>query len=155
MFYDYIITQFYPNIPFLVCINLVVIVLALVFYFAGMPDKERWTPKEARPDYIKKWKWKLYAVLISQTLMLCFYFWIPDVNYVKYFYGDVRVTTLTPEQIAKQKAELQADYDRHYERSKQLLLDCLDKGQKQPHTTTFNDTNEVIKTCYDVAKYKF
>lgn len=155
MFYDYIVTQFYPSIPVLVFINLTVITFALGFYFTGMPDKERWTPKDARVNYIKTWKWKLYALLISQILMLSFYFWIPDVEYVKYFYGDVRVSTLTPEQIAKQKAEIQADYDQHYERSKQLLLDCLDKGQKQPHTTVYNDTNEVIKTCYDVAKYKF
>jgi hypothetical protein len=155
MFYDYIITQFYPSIPTLVCFHIAAMCLAMFLYFSNRPDNGQRYSEELKLKYIGKWRWKLILFLVSQGLMLSFYFWLPDENYIKYFYGDVRVHTLTPEQIAKQKAELQADYDRHYERSKQLLLDCLDKGQKQPHTTAFNDTNEVIKTCYDVAKYKF
>ncbi|HGW3983480.1 TPA: hypothetical protein ACNICG_002819 [Acinetobacter baumannii] len=149
MFYDYLITQFYPNIIWLVCISVLCIIFAIAIYSVAAEASQN------KVEFSKNWKNKFLFFVGFHALLLMFYFWIPDVEYVKYFYGDVRVTTLTPEQIAKQKAELQADYDRHYERSKQLLLDCLDKGQKQPHTTTFNDTNEVIKTCYDVAKYKF
>lgn len=151
MLYDYLITQFYPNIPWLTFFNLVAIVASIVFYFSMRPDPGPWDPQEPKISFDKKWRKRLFAFIGPQILALLFYFWIPDVAYVKHFYGDVRVVEITPQQ----KAELQAQYDKHYEQSKQLLLDCLEKGQKQPHTTTFNDTNEVVKTCYNVAKYKF
>lgn len=145
MFYDYIITQFYPSIPWLVFIHICICIVSFFVYIFSYQDSRD------KVAFIKKWKWRFITFFGIQVFMLCFYFWIPDAEYVKYFYGDVRVVEITPQQ----KAELQAQYDKHYERSKQLLLDCLEKGQKQPHTTTFNDTNEVIKTCYNVAKYKF
>lgn len=145
MFYDYIVTQFYPSIPFLVALQIVVCIVVIVFYIWNIQFSK---DIEA---FVAKWKSRLIIFLSVQGLILGIFHFLPDVEYVKYFYGEVRVQELT----AQQKAELQAQYDKHYERSKQLLLDCLDKGQKQPQTTVYNDTNEVIKTCYDVAKYKF
>lgn len=151
MFYDYIITQFYPNVPYLVCIHLGALIASLAFYFIRKDWLNHFGEGDEYINFVNRWGDKVGLIAAFQVFALIFYFWIPDVEYVKYFYGDVRVVEITPQQ----KAELQAEYDKHYERSKQLLLDCLDKGQKQPHTTTFNDTNEVVQTCYDVAKYKF
>lgn len=151
MFYDYIITQFYPSIPYLVLLHIITFIAVLGIYFLRKDWLEDFGKGNQYNQFVKKWGNKVSLIASFQAFALIFYFWIPDVEYVKYFYGDVRVVEITPQQ----KAELQAQYDKHYEQSKQLLLDCLDKGQKQPHTTVYNDTNEVVKTCYDVAKYKF
>lgn len=156
MFYDYVITQFYPKIGYLIALHIIAIVVSFLVY--------KWNADFVKDQaaYIKKWRFRLVMFLLSQFAMLSFYAWLPDVEYVKHFYGEVRVVKLTPEQIAQQEAELQAETlrlqaenDRRFEQSKQLLLDCLEKGQKQPHTTTFNDTNEVVKTCYKVSKQQF
>lgn len=149
MLYDYIITQYYPMIFFYFCISAGVIGLASSLYFAGIPNPHTRYGADERREYFKKWRTKYLTVLVANTLHCAFLVWLPDVEYVKYYFGDVR--TLTTEQ----QRSLQAQYDKHYEKSRQLLIDCLEKGQKQPHTTTFNDTNEVVKTCYNVAKYKF
>lgn len=151
MLYDYLITQFCPNLNSLVWLHILASVVAIVVYAVRRMWIGDFGTKEETQQFTKKWGKKLSIFLGFQLFALLFYFWIPDVEYVKHFYGDVRVVEITPQQ----KAELQAQYDKHYEQSKQLLLDCLEKGQKQPHTTAFNDTNEVVKTCYNVAKYKF
>lgn len=151
MLYDYIITQFYPMVPWLWFINLIIIMASIGIYFIAMPRSYSWNKPEDKESYIKKWKSKLIILCGTQVFIILFYLWLPDVEYVKHFYGEVRVKELT----AQQKAELQAQYDKHYTRSERLFIECLKNGQKQPHTTTFNDTNEVVKTCYKVAQYKF
>lgn len=145
MLYDYIVTQFYPNIIVLGTFSLMVVVVCCALYSLGSTDARD------KDEFKKKWKTKTIVVVSIHCFLLAFYFWIPDVNYVKHFYGEVRVKELT----SQQKAELQAQYDKHYTRSEELFVKCLVNGQKQPHTTTFNDTNEVVKTCYKVAQYKF
>lgn len=66
----------------------------------------------------------------------------PSRDFIVYHYGDPR------EAIRK---ELKDQFEKDRENRERRFLECLDKGQKQPHTTTFNDTNEVVKTCYDIS----
>lgn len=145
MLYDYIITQFYPSIIGLAGFSAIAIIVCVAAYSIGITDSND------KDGFKSKWKTKFTIFVSVHCFLLAFYFWLPDVNYVKHFYGEVRVHELT----AQQKAELQAQYDKHYARSEDLFIKCLINGQKQPHTTTFNDTNEVVKTCYKVAQYKF
>jgi hypothetical protein len=36
---------------------------------------------------------------------------------------------------------------------REVLMECLDKAQKQPAQTTYNDTAEVVGACGNQAQY--
>lgn len=148
MLYDYLITQFYPNIIWIVFTSVVVVALAFGIYLTAKPSYGTHNQDDIN-KYHKKYAKYLIMFVFTHVCLWSFLFWLPDVQYIKHYYGDVR--ELTP----AQQEELNKRLEEHYDTSKQLFLACLDKGQKQPHTTTFNDTNEVVKTCYKVARVKF
>lgn len=91
-------------------------------------------------------KWITYGGLSLALVILFFLILSPNKEWVIRHYGDP-TKNLTDEQVAS--------LENQYKHSERLFLSCLEKGQKQPHSTTFNDTNEVVKTCYDIAKLKF
>lgn len=140
MLYDYIINYFYPNFGgFLALISLMWIIFTAVSLIKRADAKRNKLPRTKAVYVIHAF----FAVAFF-TMVL-----IPDRKFIIYHYGDSR------ELSEKQKEAINQQLDKHYEKSKDLFLACLDKGQKQPHTTVFNDTNEVIKTCYDVGRFKF
>ena len=91
-------------------------------------------------------KWITHGGLSLALVILFFLILSPNKEWVIRHYGDP-TKNLTDEQVAS--------LENQYRHSERLFLTCLEKGQKQPHSTTFNDTNEVVKTCYDIAKLKF
>lgn len=137
MLYDYILTQFYPSIVIYFSVSFLCIVAAISIYST--------VEKETRDVYRKRFK----IFLCCNISFLIFLFILPDKNYIKHYFGDVRQLT------TQQKVAINQHLERQYKKSEKLFIDCLDKGQKQPNTTVFNDTNEVVKTCYKVARYKF
>ena len=140
MFYDYLLTQIYPTFEGIIIITFLLLAISSTFYWTLVDDEK------PRKKYVvfAYWVYVCLTLLVWATIYLA-----PDQEYLEHYFGPVRPVTI------EQREMLQSEYDEHFNRSKQLLLDCLDKGQKQPHTTTFNDTNEVVQTCYDVARYKF
>lgn len=147
MLYDYLLTQFYPKIGGFVLLSIITLIAVGVLYFLNMPD-DGYKPKQ-RKEYIDKYKKPVITILCSQVLWLSFLAFIPDANYVKHFYGNVR--EITPQQ----RISINKQIEIKHKQSQELFLQCLEKGQKQPQQVKYNDTNEVVKTCYKVAQYKF
>lgn len=146
MLYDYLLTQFYPKIPFLVLMHLLVVFVVVAFYSHGTIGLN----KDEKEAYKNKWLRKVIFITISQCSFLMFYAWIPDEEYVKNYYGEAR---LGQDEARKQAMLEQARYyQEKKEKANEIFLACLEKGQKQPHTTTFNDTNEVVKSCLKVSQ---
>lgn len=141
MLYDYIINYFYPNFGgFLGLLFVMWIVITATSLISRGYAKKNNLPRTKT----------IYAIhtLFFTTFIVMFL--IPDRNFVVYHFGDSR------EQLSQEQMDdINRKLDEHYEKSKDLFLACLDKGQKQPNSTVFNDTNEVIKTCYDVGRFKF
>lgn len=97
----------------------------------------------------KKYGGKYKKLIIGSLIYVAIATLVPDLTYIKNYFGDPRVIT------KEQRTAIQTRLDAEYRKSNKLFLECLDKGQKQPNTTAFNDTNEVVKTCYEVARIKF
>lgn len=140
MLYDYIINYFYPNFG-----GFLGLLFAMWIAFTAVSLISRFNAKKNNQPRTKT-VYFIHSVFVIAFFVL---FLIPDRNFVIYHFGDSRELT------EKQKEDINHELDKHYEKSKDLFLACLDKGQKQPNTTVFNDTNEVIKTCYDVGRFKF
>lgn len=137
MFYDYLINDGGWNIFKLVlCVLGVIPVILAIISFTRFTD-----------NYISdtdKIVYKKQIILYSAIFFTWYSVWwlLPSREFIVYHNGDPRI------ELYKQVAEQQAV---QREERKKSFLECLDKGQKQPHTTTFNDTNEVVQTCFDIS----
>lgn len=147
MLYDYLLTQFYPKIGGFVLLSLIMITVVIWLFFMCMPEGT-YKPTQ-RKEYIDKYKKPAITVVCCQVMWLAFLAFIPDANYIKHFYGGVREITPQQREIINQQLVTK------HKQSQELFLKCLEKGQKQPQQVKYNDTNEVVKTCYKVAQYKF
>lgn len=140
MFYDYIINYVYPNGTLFIVMCLVI--WAILHIIIGVLSANNIIDSNKTPL-------RQLIVFIFWIIVFIGLIFLPDRKFIVYHYGDGRELTY------EQKQQVNADLERHFEKSKALFLECLEKGQKQPHTTVFNDTNEVVKTCYDAGKYSF
>ena len=139
MFYDYFIDNWLQ-------FHTAVAMVLLFVTFASLGVFIRNDVKKNCHDYVPFSKWTYRFGFTFAIMIFLYLIGGPDKEWYTRHYGDP-TQYLTAAQL--DTLEIQR------ERSEHLFFKCLDKGQKQPHTTTFNDTNEVVKTCYDVAKLKF
>lgn len=139
MFYDYLIgnwLEFHTTVALILLFCVMVSVVTIAINAVKKNNSEH--------EPIPKW---IYRVGFSFAFLLLMYLvGGPERDWYIRHYGDP-TSNLTDTQIA--------NLEYQYQRSELLFYSCLEKGQKQPNSTVFNDTNEVIKTCYDIAKLKF
>lgn len=139
MFYDYLIDnwlQFHTAVA--------MVLLFVTFASVGMYIRN--DVKRGCHGYVPFPKWSYRLGFTMAITIFLYLIGGPEKDWYTRHYGDP-TKNLTVAQL--DALENQRQY------SESLFFSCLDKGQKQPHSTVFNDTNEVVKTCYDIAKLKF
>lgn len=134
MLYDYLISNW-------ININCSIFIVMLLAAIVGVMHKV-----SAETASVPYKRWITWGGISLALVLLFFLFLFPNKEWFIRHYGDP-TTHLTDAQAA--------NLEQQYRRSELLFYSCLERGQKQPNSAVFNDTNEVVKTCYNVAKLKF